>query len=119
MIYRASIILLFVAVLLGIDPGERQRIDDTLTRIEASPLRFIRNGSEFDGRKAASHLRDKLKNAGDRIRTFDDFVDKIATRSSMSGQPYLVNLQDGSTIELAKWIRKPPSTAPSSQPASR
>ena len=47
------------------------------------------------------------------------FVDNIATRSSISGKPYQVKFEDGSTIELAKWLRTSPTTGPSSQPASR
>lgn len=95
------------------EDAEKQKIEAALLRIESSPLKFIRNGDEHDGKAAADHLRQKLKSAGDKVKTFDDFVEQVATRSSMSGEAYLVKLQDGKTVELAKWLREPPGTQPS------
>ena len=85
--------------------SDAERIEASLKTIEQSKLTFIRNDKEYDGKAAAEHLRTKLKRAGDQIKTFDDFVEKVATKSSMSGKPYQVKLEDGSVVELAKWIR--------------
>jgi hypothetical protein len=87
-------------------PTERERIDAALARMDKSDLVFIRNDSEYTGKAAADHMRSKLKQAGESVKTFDDFVDKVATKSSMSGKPYLVKYKDGSTTELAKWLRE-------------
>jgi hypothetical protein len=87
-------------------PAEQAKINAALSRMEQSGLVFIRNGSEHTGKAAADHMRTKLSRAGDTIKTFDDFVDKLATRSSMSGKPYLVKYKDGKTTELAKWLRE-------------
>jgi hypothetical protein len=99
------------AVALGAAGGwravsERGRIDAAINRVQTSPLTFIRNDKEYDGKAAAQHLKNKLERAGDRIKTFDQFVEHIATKSSISGKPYLVKLEDGKTVELAAWIRQ-------------
>jgi hypothetical protein len=86
-------------------PSERERIESLLKAIETSGLVFVRNGSDHDGPAAAKHLRRKLDAAGDRVRTAEEFIDGIATKSSTSGEPYLVRLADGSTVELASWLR--------------
>ena len=48
--------------------------------------RFLRNGSEYDAQRAADHLRLKLRYAGDRVKTAEDFIVYCATASSMSGE---------------------------------
>jgi hypothetical protein len=98
-------LLLTCAISQAAEPTEKEKIDAAVQRVEKSDLTFIRNDTEHTGKDAADHLRLKLRNAGDAIKTFDDFVDKIATKSSMSGKPYLVKMKDGTKVELAKWLR--------------
>jgi hypothetical protein len=85
-------------------PSEADRIESLLKAIEESKLVFLRNGSEHIGAEAAAHLRRKLRAAGDRVRTVRDFIDGIATKSSMSGEPYQVRLPDGTVSDLAPWL---------------
>ena len=86
---------------------EAQKIQSLIHSVET--LRgavFIRNGSEYDAAKAASHLRRKLDYAGDRIKTANQFIDKLATGSSMSGKPYKIRFADGRTVESAVFFRE-------------
>lgn len=94
-----------VALDFSLGPSERERIEALLKAIETSGLVFVRNGSDHDGPKAAAHLRGKLSAAGDRVRTAEEFIDGIATKSSTSGEPYRVRLADGSVVGLAPWLR--------------
>jgi hypothetical protein len=98
------------------EPTEKERIDAAVLRVEKSDLTFIRNGAEHNGKDAADHLRLKLRNAGSAVKTFDDFVEKVATKSSISGKPYEVKLKDGTKVELAKWIREKPAEKPATSP---
>ncbi len=66
---------------------------------------FIRNGSEYDTQAASSHLRLKLKAAGKRVKTAEDFIQYCASKSSMSGEPYLIRLADGTTIKSEVFFR--------------
>ncbi|MFI5401692.1 MAG: DUF5329 family protein [Planctomycetota bacterium] len=84
--------------------SETERIESLLKAIEESKLVFIRNGSEHDGPAAAAHLRRKLNAADDRVHTVREFIDGIATKSSMSGEPYQVRLADGTVSDLAPWL---------------
>ena len=67
---------------------------------------FIRNGTEYDAAKAASHLRRKLDYAGDRIQTANQFIDQLATGSSMTGKPYKIRYANGTTVESAVYFRE-------------
>jgi hypothetical protein len=66
---------------------------------------FIRNGSEHTALEAADHLRSKLKAAGGRIHNAEDFIEQIASKSSMTGNPYSIRLRDGKTVDAGEWFR--------------
>ncbi len=58
---------------------------------------FLRNGSSYDAASAADHLRLKLKNAGSRVKSAEDFIRLCASTSSVSGKPYEIKFGDGHT----------------------
>src|SRR4249919_1231185 len=67
---------------------------------------FIRNGVEYDGAKAAEHLRRKLGYAGKKVQTAEQFIDMLATGSSMSGRPYRIRFADGHSVESAAYFHE-------------
>ena len=84
--------------------AEQAKIDFLLSEIESADATFVRNGSEFDGRKAASHLRTKLFFAGKRVQTAHDFVTGVASHSEESGKPYEIRPRAGAARPLADWL---------------
>ena len=80
-------------------------IEHLLTRIAESGLTFIRNGHEHTAAEAAAHIRRKYEHYRDEIETPEEFIDKAATKSELSGKPYLVKLPDGTTRRAADWLR--------------
>ena len=65
---------------------------------------FIRNGREYDGKKAAEHLRDKWEWKKDEIRTARDFIRIAASGSSLSGKPYVIRFADGREVKSADFF---------------
>ena len=65
---------------------------------------FIRNGAEHTAKDAADHLLLKWKAAGSNIRTAKQFVEHIATKSSISGEPYQIRLADGSVVLTGDYL---------------
>jgi len=87
--------------------SEAQKIQALIHSVETlQGAVFIRNGSEYDSAKAADHLRRKLDYAGKRITTADQFIDKLATGSSMTGKPYKIRFADGRTVESAVYFHE-------------
>ena len=87
-------------------PTERQRIEALITAVaQLKGATFIRNGSEHSAAEAADHLRLKWKNAGQRVRTAEDFIRWCATESSTSGRKYRIRLADGREMDSADWFR--------------
>jgi len=102
-----AFLLALALPLLARDPKEDARIDALLSHVESlDGATFIRNGSEHDARKAAEHLRMKLGKAGERVKTAEDFIDGIATKSSFSGKPYRIRLKDGSEENSGPYLHR-------------
>ena len=86
--------------------SEAAKIDALIRTVEAhSDLRFLRNDVEYSASEAALHLRMKLAIAGSQIKTVDDFIEHLATGSSVTGKPYLVRFVDGKLLPSAEFLR--------------
>jgi hypothetical protein len=86
---------------------EGKRIEYLITSVEnLTGARFVRNGTEYDGKQAGSHLRMKLKKAGNRVQSAEDFITLCASKSYLSGKPYLITFSDGKTVPAGEFFRK-------------
>lgn len=80
-------------------------IDALIDRVaHAKGVVFLRNGTGHTAAEAAAHLQRKRKAAGDRIRTPEQFIARLGTRSSITGKPYRVRLPDGREMDSAAWL---------------
>lgn len=85
---------------------EMTRIERLLTMIAARrDMRLVRNGTEHDTDTAVSFLRGKLKHYGNDIKTAEEFIDRLASKSSTTGQLYWVKLPDGREIPAGDFLR--------------
>ncbi len=75
--------------------------------------KFVRNGKVYGVAEAVEHLNLKRRTAGSRIKTAEDFIRYCATASSVSGQPYLIRLADGHTLQSAEFLRERLAAFPS------
>jgi len=87
-------------------PTERERIEALIEAVARSEgLVFVRNGVEHGAKKAAGHLRRKWDAAGERIETAEQFIEHLASRSSITGEPYEIRLRHGAAMPAAAWFR--------------
>ena len=90
--------------LLAADAAAQAEIDYLLRFVESSDSRFIRAGTEYPPKEAAAHLRMKLGKAGDRVKTAEDFIAGIASKSYLSGKPYQIKQPDGTVRPAGPWL---------------
>jgi uncharacterized protein DUF5329 len=106
----ASIALLAMAALpTGAAPPaqEQSRIEKLIRYVESQKaMKFIRNGSEYTSEDAGKFLRGKLEAMGSEVTTARQFIKRIASRSSMSGQPYHVRLADGQMLLAENFLEE-------------
>ena len=101
------ILALLSGTLSARDNIEDKKIDYLIFSVEnLKGAKFIRNGSEYNGREAAMHLRMKLQRAGNHVQTADDFIRVCASQSYTSGKPYTIRLSDGKAIKAEEYFRE-------------
>ncbi len=73
-------------------------------RIETADATFIRNGQAHTPQEAVAHVRSKYEHFKAQIKTPEDFIRLAATKSLLTGQPYLVRTRDGKEMPLNAWL---------------
>ena len=102
-----TLVLIFAASAQGQQDLERAKIDYLIDSIaQLHDAVFIRNGTDYTSAQAADHLRLKLRNAGARVRTAEDFIACCATGSSASGEKYRIRFADGRVVDNAVFLRQ-------------
>ncbi len=93
--------------------SEEQKIEALLAFVAAQKdIRFVRNGSDYDAATAVKFLRAKWDRQKAEIKTVSDFIDKAATKSSTTGQPYLIRFKDKTEMPCADFLRKQLAAGP-------
>ena len=84
---------------------EAARIERLIQYVEAqNQAKFVRNGTAYSCQEAARFLRAKFDKMDEHVGTAAQFIDQIASRSSTSGQAYLIRFPDGRTVPAAQFI---------------
>ena len=79
-------------------------IEYLLTAVGSSDCLFVRNGTEHPPAEAESHLRLKYRKGARYISTADDFIARIASKSSWSGRPYQILCPDDEPQLSGQWL---------------
>ncbi|MGA9334154.1 MAG: DUF5329 family protein [Rudaea sp.] len=109
----------WLAPALGQQGIEQHKIEYLISAIaDLKGARFIRNGHEFDSLRAVEHLRLKLRLSKSHIKTAEDFINRCATASSISGEKYRIRLADGRIVESAVFLRDMLAAYPTQEPKS-
>ena len=104
---RASAGLLCLLMLLSFHissaAGTTDEIESLLLFIEQSGCTFVRNGNHYDTLKAREHIEKKYAYYKERITTTEDFILYSATKSSITGEPYMV-ICNGVNMATSDWL---------------
>jgi len=88
-------------------PAENARIEHLLAIVASlRDAQFVRNGKSYDSAAAVQHLRLKLRAAGSRVKTAEDFIRYCASASSVSGRPYEIRFSDGRLVRSADFLQQ-------------
>jgi hypothetical protein len=89
----------------GAQPTETQKIESLISHVESlKDTKFVRNGVAYDAKTAGQFLRGKWKAQESEIKTARDFISKAASKSSTTGQPYLIRLSDGRETKSGEYL---------------
>jgi hypothetical protein len=80
-------------------------IQHLMAHVAGSGLTFIRNAERYTSVDAAEHMNKKYQHFKDEIETPEDFIELCATKSLLSGAPYLVIDAQGNEMKTGDWLR--------------
>ncbi len=99
----AALALVFVQ---NLQAGES--LDETikflLNHIATADAEFVRNGSSHTPAEAREHVNAKYEHFKDQIKTPEDFIRLSASKSLLTGKPYLVKPKGGKEQTLSNWL---------------
>ena len=81
-------------------------IEHLLSFIGNSGCDFMRNGGKHSAKDAESHLRMKYRRGSRYVSSADEFVTRIASKSSWSGTPYEVDCPDQPAQPAGPWLHQ-------------
>jgi hypothetical protein len=96
------------SVALAAEPDLRteREISHLFVYLEESGCEFKRNGSWYTPEEAVAHINRKYRYLLKRglVDSTEQFIDRAASRSSMSGRSYLVKCGDSEPVESTVWF---------------
>jgi len=102
-IFIFAIGLVFFPLQNFISADENDKIEYLLSFIAGSDCIFIRNGEDHSAKEAGKHLEMKYNHVKKRIKTAEDFINKIATKSSLTRRLYKVRCA-GVLLPTRLWL---------------
>lgn len=92
--------------------SESKKIEILLESIGKLNAKFQRNGSLYSSKEAEKHLRFKLEEAKKSFFAPDPkdwtavlFIEKIGSKSFLTGTPYKIVFPNGSEINSSEWLK--------------
>jgi len=83
----------------------REVIGYLIEKVRSSQLVFIRNGKRHSSEEAAQHIRKKYEYFKSRIESPEGFIRICASKSLVSGKPYMVVTTKGN-VTVESWLRR-------------
>lgn len=77
---------------------------DTIAKLDGAT--FIRNDGEYTAANAAALMRFRWERDKGKLKTAEQFVEELATKSSTTGKPYVIRFKDGNEIKSGEYLLK-------------
>jgi hypothetical protein len=96
-----------------------------ISYVSGSGLIFIRNAGKYTSVEAAEHMNNKYQHFRQDIKTAEGFIERCASKSLLSGKPYLVINAQGEQVRTSEWLLaelgdyRARNTGTSQQPVAR
>ena len=103
--FTALTALLISSATNGVSPDTDAEIQNLLAAVATSGCDFERNDELYPSDQAADHLALKYRRGTRYVSTAEDFIDRLASKSSWSGSPYYV-ICDGAKTTSGDWLHQ-------------
>ena len=97
-------LLISQAVFADVPENQIKEVSHLLTFVKSSCCTINRNGTEHPAKKGVIHIENKYDYFRDDIKNTEDFIEYSATKSTMSGDYYMVTCPDKKMIKTQDWL---------------
>ncbi len=103
------VVVVFALLICLLPPGARAdegpaEIDYLLNTIGSSDCTFIRNGKRHNAQDAEAHLRMKYRRGKRYAPTSEKFIERLASKSSLSNKPYYIECESEERMAFGQWL---------------
>ena len=86
--------------------AQKPEVQHLLNYLKNSGCQMERNGSKHDAQEAVAHIKKKYEYYKDDIKTTEDFIERSASRSSLSGRAYKVHCPGEEARPTGDWLKE-------------
>ena len=107
LLVRLSLISILTVTFAGqsfATQSPEQTVNYLIDHIGKSNATFIRNGVSHTPAEAVAHIKAKYEHFKNEIKTPEDFIRLSASKSLLTGKPYLVRTPNGKEMHLDVWL---------------
>ena len=108
LVHKFSLIL--IALLLSNTLQGQTRVDEEvrllIDSVAQSGCTFERNGKSYEAGDAADHLTLKFKRGKKYAKNSENFIDRLASKSSLSGKPYHIACPGQEKMTSGDWLHQ-------------
>jgi len=97
-------LLISQAVFADVPYNQLKEVKHLLNFIKNSGCIINRNGTDHPAKKGVSHIENKYDYYRGDIQNTEDFIEYSATKSTMSGDYYMVTCPGKKTIKTQDWL---------------
>jgi hypothetical protein len=109
-VIRWPVRIAFACALVGLQvakaetPSMDAEIDYLIQAVAGSQCTFVRNGKEHDAEDASQHLQMKRKRGKRYYDSTEQFIERIASKSSWTDKDYLIKCGPDRTETARQWF---------------
>ena len=104
--FKLALILCLTPFVAGADDDVPPEIDFLLESIGNSGCTFIRNGKQHEASAAEDHLRMKYRRGKRYASSTEEFIERLASKSSMSKKLYYIECEGDDKTPSGDWLRE-------------
>ena len=91
-------------LLADVPESQKPEVRHLLEFVETTGCTFERNGKKYNGERASKHIERKYNHFRDKITATEEFIEYSGTKSTISGEFYLVYCEDNDPIKSRDWL---------------
>ena len=96
--------LLAANVFADVPAGQLKEVDHLVGFIRTTDCRLERNEKMYSGAEALEHILRKYDYYREEIKSTEDFIEYSASKSVMSGKPYITHCEGHEPVHGREWL---------------